>query len=101
MHLVQFLLPLDDNEQRPFPKSFFDQVRAEMADRFGGVTAFLQSPAVGLWKDGCDVQRDRMILFEVMVKELNAEWWLSYRLELEERFRQDKLVVRALGVVTL
>lgn len=67
-----------------------------MTDRFGGVTAFLQAPAVGLWKEDGGVQRDRMILFEVMVKHFNAEWWTSYRIELEERFRQDRIVVRAI-----
>lgn len=74
VHLVQFLLPLEDNDGKPIPKKLFDRVRLELTDRFGGVTAFVQSPAVGLWRDGGEVQRDRMILFEVMVKQLNREW---------------------------
>lgn len=101
MHLVQFLLPVEDNEHRPFPRQYFDQVRTEMTDRFGGVTAFVQSPAVGMWKEQDGVQRDRMILFEVMVKQLNREWWHNYRLELEDRFRQDTVVVRATMVEQL
>lgn len=101
VHLVQFLLPVDDNEGRPFPRQLFDQVRTEMTDRFGGVTAFLQSPAVGLWKEDGEVQRDRMILFEVMVKQPNPEWWATYRVELEDRFGQDAIVIRALRMELL
>lgn len=101
VHLVQFLLPLKDNAKKPFPRALFDQVRAEMTDRFGGVTAFVQSPAVGLWENEGRVDRDEMILIEVMVKDLSRDWWANYRAELEERFEQDAVVVRAIRVDTL
>ena len=45
MHLVQFLLPLQDPDGRPFPHAAYARVRDELTDRFGGATAFLQSPA--------------------------------------------------------
>jgi hypothetical protein len=51
MHLVQLLLPLYDNERRPFARERLDAVRAELAERFGGVTAFLRAPASGVWVD--------------------------------------------------
>ena len=47
MHVVQFLLPLRDNERRAFPRADFEKVRTELTEHFGGVTAFLQSPASG------------------------------------------------------
>ena len=47
MHLVQLFLPAYGADNRPFPKAMFDAVRAELAARFGGVTAYLRSPAVG------------------------------------------------------
>ncbi|HEX5751879.1 MAG TPA: hypothetical protein VFZ09_37005 [Archangium sp.] len=90
MHLVQFLLPLRDNERRAFPRADFEKVRTELTEHFGGVTAFLQSPASGAW-----------LLFEVMVERLDREWWSGYREELERRFRQERIVVRALGAETL
>lgn len=34
MYLSQFLLPLRDNAQRPFPRADFDRVRAELERRF-------------------------------------------------------------------
>ena len=65
MFLVQLLLPLRDNEGRPFGRADFERVRSELADRFGGVTAFLQSPASGIWKEPSegDTQRDERLHF--------------------------------------
>jgi hypothetical protein len=104
MFLIQFLLPLRDNEGRSFPRAEFERVRAELTDRFGGVTAFLQSPASGVWRDeeaGGHTKRDEVVLFELMTGSLNRPWWANYRAELESRFRQKALVVRALEVEAL
>ena len=102
MHIVQFLLPLRDNERRPFARADFEKVRAELTERFGGVTAFLQSPASGVWKEEeGETVRDEMLLFEVMVDALDCAWWSGYRAELELRFRQERVLVRALGTEVL
>ena len=96
MHLIQLLLPVYDNEGRRFPASDFDRVRNELAERFGGVTAFRQAPAEGLWKDeGGAPVRDRVVIFEVMAERLEREWWAGYRAGLERHFRQEKLIIRA------
>ena len=97
MHLVQLLLPLRDNDGAPFPRIVFEQVRAELTERYGGVTAYLRSPASGVWKDEeGEVARDEVVMVEVMVGRLERRWWADYRRVLEERFRQAELVVRAL-----
>ena len=101
MHIVQFLLPLRDNEQRPFARADFEKVRSELTEHFGGVTAFLQSPASGAWKEEGETVRDEMLLFEVMVEPLDRAWWSGYRAELERRFRQERILVRALGTELL
>ncbi len=95
MHLVQILLPLADNEGRRFPPEPYATVRAELTERFGGLTAFSRTPAEGFWENGGDVARDEVIVLEVMAEELDAAWWASYRHELETRFAQDAIVVRA------
>jgi hypothetical protein len=103
MHIVQFLLPLRDNARQPFARADFERVRAELTDRFGGVTAFLQSPALGVWKEEeqGETMRDEMVLYEVMVERLDRAWWSGYRMELERRFQQERVVMRALGAETL
>lgn len=102
MHLVEVLLPVYDNDGNPFPRAVFDDVRRELADHFGGVTAFVRAPAEGLWKEeGGDVVRDDIVLFEVMTPQLDPEWWAGYRMRLRARFDQDELVVRATVVQRL
>ncbi len=95
MYLVELLLPLNDDDGRPFGAAALNRVRDELAERFGGVTAFSRSPAEGVWKEGGEVSRDQIVVFEVMADALDRAWWGAYRAELERRFRQEKLVVRA------
>ena len=95
MHLVQMLLPVRDNNGEAFPKAMFDEVRADLAEHFGGVTAYMPAPASGLWDDGGDKVKDDIVIFEVMVDRIEREFWRLYRLELQEKFRQDVIVVRA------
>ncbi|HZI19921.1 MAG TPA: hypothetical protein VEY09_15155 [Pyrinomonadaceae bacterium] len=95
MHLVEILLPLYDNEGRAFPPTDFDCVRDELAAKFGGVTAFRRSPAEGVWDEGGERSRDRVVVYQVMADSLDRDWWREYRRELERRFRQDAIVARA------
>jgi hypothetical protein len=96
MHLVELLLPLYDNEGRPFGAEALNRVRDELARAFGGVTAFRRSPAEGVWTEGGGaVSRDEIVIYEVMTDALDRAWWAEYRAGLERRFRQEKLVVRA------
>ena len=102
MHLVQLFLPLYDNDGRVFPKAMFDEVRGQLAARFGGVTAYLRSPAVGAWEDDSGVvRRDDVILVEVMCEALERGWWKAFAASLAERFAQEEILVRARGAETL
>ena len=95
-HLVQFFLPVRDNDGKAFPREEFARVRAELADRFGGVTAYVRSPAVGAWEDDDgDVCRDDVLLFEVVAETLDRDWWRAYRDDLCGRFAQEEVLVRA------
>ena len=97
MYLVQILLPLFDNDGHPFEAGEYVRLRSELADRFGGVTAYTRAPARGVWKDEAgETNRDDIVIFEVMTEELDREWWTAFRKQLEVRFRQDTLIVRAL-----
>lgn len=96
MHLVQILLPIHDNAREPFPREEYSRVRKELTERFGGLTVYTRAPAEGLWKlNGNETTRDDILIFEVMASDLDASWWRKYRHELEERFRQDVIVIRA------
>lgn len=96
MVLIQIFLPLYDNDGERFPRRQFDRVRDELVYRFGGMTAYTQAPASGLWQeDGGETMHDDLLVHEVMTESLDEAWWRDYRSELERRFRQETLLVRA------
>ena len=99
VHLIQLLLPVVDNDGQRFSNDGFEAVRRTLTKRFGGLTAFVQSPALGLWKDAQSgaTERDDMILIEVMVETVDHDGWAGCRRELERTFRQDEIVIRALA----
>jgi hypothetical protein len=101
MHLVQLLLPVYDNAGSAFPEENYSNVRGELADKFGGLTAFTRAPAQGLWRNEGETTHDDIVVFEVMTADLDHQWWSRYRSALEELFRQEHIVIRAQPVVLL
>lgn len=102
MFLVQILLPLYDRAGARLPRAVFERVAAELTEGFGGMTAYANSPARGLWEDGAgQAQHDDIIVHEVMTETLEEAWWANYRSVLEGRFSQDQVVIRALKMQRL
>jgi hypothetical protein len=95
--LIQILLPLYDNEGNRQPELEFRRVSSELAHRFGGLTAFTRAPAEGIWKDDAEAhpKHDEIVVLEVMTDVLDRNWWSDYRRDLERRFRQEEIVIRA------
>ena len=101
-HLVQLLLPLYDNDGNDFPRAQLEQVAKELTERFGGLTAYTRAPAEGRWREGGEgTSRDEIVVYEVMTYPLDAGWWHAYRTELERRFAQDHILIRAQNVTLL
>lgn len=96
MQLVQILLPRADNAGRPFRREEYDHAKEDLARRFDGVTAYLQLPAEGLWRQGAEAANDEIVIFEVMVELVDREYWRTGHSRLEGMFRQDKIVIRYL-----
>ena len=95
MHLIEIFLPLADNDGNRFFQSDFNIVEHELTEQFGGVTVYPRATASGVWKtDDTGKKEDELIIYEVMAKELDDEWWANYRKKLEKQFRQIELVVR-------
>ena len=98
-HLVQILLPIHSRDGSPLPNEMFTRVRAELTEAFGGVTAYSRSPATGLWKrDDEAIERDQVIMVEVVVDVFDRDWWAAYREQLEQRFGQEEVHARALAM---
>jgi hypothetical protein len=100
--LIEVLLPLDYNDGSPIPDTILRELRKDLVDRFGGITAFTRSPAEGDWKaNDSTLKHDRMIVVEIMVDRPERDWWAQWRNNLEKLLRQEEIVVRARQVERL
>jgi hypothetical protein len=66
--------------RRTVPQALFEQVRDELVRQLGGLTAYTRTPARGLWQEDGDTVYDDIIVYEVMVENLDENRWGSYRL---------------------
>lgn len=98
MQLVRFYLPLSDNAGVAFPRHMYDAIEAELSQRFGGVTAHLESPASGRWQHGGATHADDVVIFEVLLAEVDHAWWRQYRTRLERDFAQTRVLVMTQAV---
>jgi len=75
------------------------ETRRELAARFSGLTAYLRSPAKGLWTapDG-HTEQDDVIMVEVVTDAFDRAWWRAYAVTLAERFGQEAIHLRAVPV---
>ena len=101
MVLIQLLLPTSTTA-RPDSLAPLAQTRRELADRFTGVTAYVRSPAKGLWTapDG-QVEQDDVVMVEVVTDTFDRAWWRAYAGTLADRFQQESIHLRALPVELL
>lgn len=99
MHLIEIFLPLNNNDGTPQPVELFRRVREQLAEQFGGVTAFTRNPAKGISLLNDDERsEDDIIVYEVMVEAVDRLWWQSYKCDLEVRFQQEEILIRATAV---
>ena len=95
MHLIQILLPVRDNDGKPFGPHPFEDVAWKLSKKFGGITAYNRAPAEGRWETSGKTQHDDVLIIEVMVDTVDKAWWSTFRAELEGTFRQHRVIVRA------
>jgi hypothetical protein len=98
MVLIQLLLPAP-NTAGSDAMTRLAETRRELADKFTGVTAYVRSPAKGLWMapDG-HTEADDVVMVEVVTETFDRRWWRTYAAKLAQRFHQDTIHVRALPV---
>ena len=96
MVLIQLLLPTTAGADA---MAALAGTRRELAARFTGVTAYLRSPAKGLWTapDG-QVEHDDVVMVEVVTETFDRAWWRDYGAILARRFAQETIHIRAVPV---
>ena len=104
MVLIQLLLPttLPGDAAAQDATAALADTRGELANTFDGLTAYVRSPAKGVWTapDG-HTEQDDVVMVEVVTDRFDRAWWRTYAVKLAERFRQDSIHVRALEIQLL
>lgn len=98
MVLIQLLLPTTAPAGTNATTALAETGR-ELADKFSGVTAYVRSPARGVWTapDG-HTEADDVVMVEVVTETFDRGWWRAYAATLARRFDQKTIHVRALSV---
>jgi hypothetical protein len=99
--LIQILLPITADGQNFDSAAALAETRRELAETFDGLTAYLRSPAVGLWTapDGRQ-EKDDVVMVEVVADTFDRRWWGAYARTLARRFHQETIHVRAMAIDT-
>jgi hypothetical protein len=96
MQLIQILLPL--NACNGTSRELINEVREDLTLRFGGLTLYYRNaPAEGLWEYGDTVEKDAIIVAEVMTAEPDRDCGAATG----RRFQQDEIVIRAIPIIRL
>lgn len=102
MYLVQILLPVLDEQGEQYGKRLYSDLARDLTNRFGGLTAYTQSPATGYLEDGPGRSvRESVVIYEVTVEDLERTWWAALRERLEIEFAQGDVIVRAQDIQQL
>ena len=103
MVLIQILLPASvSGMSQADISTAIGTTHRELAAKFEGLTAYLRSPARGVWTapDG-HVEQDDVLMVEVVTGEFERAWWGDFTARVASRFQQEAIHVRALPVFTL
>jgi hypothetical protein len=102
MFLIQMLLPTRDPTAEGVAAGKLRQTRAEIVSYFGGITAYVRSPAAGAWTSAeGNLEEDDVVMIEILAETFDREWWRHYVEVLKQRFAQESIHVRATPVETL
>lgn len=95
--LFEIFLPLKNDKGKPFPKRHFDSLREMLVEKFGGVTLYHRSPVTGVWDNPKTTkkEKDELIIYEVMAASGNEAFWEQLKQDLENKFKQVKIIIRS------
>ena len=108
-HTIEFkyrfeiLIPLADNQGRPFPWSRVEQVGTALLRRFEGCRCQPMAQHLGLWKFKEIVYREGLLLFTVdgPRNDESLDWMLAYKQRLKKRFGQLEIYLAVTDLLWL
>ena len=101
MVLIQLLLPLTTVGSGDIA-AMLERTQRELVEAFGGATDCFRTPAHGVWTSPEGYREDdRVVMIEIVTRTFDRSWWRDYVDQLENRFVQQTLHVRATAIELL
>ena len=91
MNIVEIFLPLKNGVKA---QGTYNALRHQLTEKFGGLTAFNRAPAEGLWANDQDVEKDEIVIIEVMTDQIDHAWWAGLREEIQKSLGEKEIVIR-------
>ncbi|QDW26287.1 inorganic diphosphatase [Pedobacter sp. KBS0701] len=93
--LIQLFLPLTNSRSADQKLKALEQ---KLIKNFGGLSIYAQNPVLGSWREKGQLEKDKMMVFEVMVPLVDQKFWKKLKTSLEKQFRQKEILIRSLDI---
>lgn len=97
MFEAEILVPLANNDGKPFTEGTFEGFELKLSELFGGATR-LEGPTTGVWLDGNRLYADRLVRYVVALRSIGDGAKVVAAAEVAKvTFEQLAVYVRYLG----
>ncbi|WP_230145299.1 MULTISPECIES: inorganic diphosphatase [unclassified Pedobacter] len=96
--LIQLFLPFTDLPSADTRLKTLEQL---LIKKFGGLSIYAHQPVLGKWQDQTRLEKDKMIVFEVMVALFDKEFWKAIKSKLEKQFHQKEILIRVFDIAVI
>ncbi|MDQ0637814.1 inorganic pyrophosphatase [Pedobacter sp. W3I1] len=93
--LIQLFLPLINS---PSADKKLKALEQKLIKNFGGLSIYAQNPVSGKWREKGQLEKDKMMVFEVMVPIFDQKFWQKLKTSLEKQFNQKEILIRSLDI---
>jgi hypothetical protein len=100
---AELLIPLFDNEGRPFGPEKVLSVHDQLLARFGGCRMEPLSPHLGSWAEEEQTYHDQLLMFTVDAprEDASLDWFVEYKESLKSEFKQVEIYLAVSEVLWL
>ncbi len=90
---LEFVLPENTSKGQPFPEKLFKELNDELLAKFGGLTVYKRTPALGFWRQAKTTISQNVRVYELMLPELDETYWSTLKKTLENKFKQTEVLI--------
>lgn len=90
---LELVLPQTDAQGKPFAEALFDELNRELIKKFSGLTVYARLPADGFWKNDSTTVQQSVVVYQLMLPDLDFNYWKQLKANLENKFNQTEVLI--------